>query len=886
MPLAATTRLGPYEIISPLGAGGMGEVYRARDTRLGREVAVKVLPQHLSENPEVRARFEREAKTVSSLNHPHICTLFDVGHENGIDYLVMELVEGETLAARLTKGALPAAEVLKLGAQIADALDRAHRAGVIHRDLKPGNVMLTRGGAKLMDFGLARATGLDGPGGSSGMSHAALTHSPTVASPLTAEGTIVGTFQYMAPEQLEGGEADQRSDLWGFGCVLYEMATGRRAFDGRSQASLISAIMSTEPAPVSQVAPLAPPGLDRLVRTCLAKDPEERARSAHDIKLQLLGMQEAGSQSAAAVPIARRHGKNPPLAWIIAAIATAAAIAMAILLATRDRNPRVPVHVAIEPVARQTLQIYAASMAISPDGRCVAYAAADTNGAFGLWLRAFDSPTARRLGPANTAAILFWSPDSRAVGVIGNGTKLVTFPIERDTPTEVCATRAGRGATWNQHGVIVFAQTPQGPLYRVPATGGEPVQVTWPDSSRHESGHRFPCFLPDGDHFLFVSMPAGSEGFDIYAGSLGSKETKRILTAESAVTYAAPGYLLFRHRGKLTAQRFDAKGLKMLGDPIALVDAPPISDLDAEPIASASSDGRLVVLDNPPSDTNLGWLDRDGVLRATLSLPTGPWERPVLSPDDRYAVVPKSADLWRIDLARSLPIRLTSDAGYENEPVWSPDGSKIAYTSGGRAREEIMVMNSDGSGPPVVQPTTDHLFKLASSWSRQGLLLAVIDSRTIRDVVLVPYPEGRPVTTLAGTGFAEFGGKVSPDGRWLAYISNEAGAPADLYLQSFPVPGHKIRVTNGGAEMMWWMPGGDELCYRTADHTRMMSVKLGRLGENIEVGEPRLLFRYPPDVEWSDLTHDGQRILVTISSEGARNRRARVVLNWTAMMKQ
>ena len=886
MPLAATTRLGPYEIISPLGAGGMGEVYRARDTRLGREVAIKVLPQHLSENPEVRARFEREARTVSSLNHPHICTLFDVGHENGIDYLVMELVEGETLAARLTKGALSPAEVLKLGAQIADALDRAHRAGVIHRDLKPGNVMLTRGGAKLMDFGLARATGLEGPGGASGLSHAALTHSPTVASPLTAEGTIVGTFQYMAPEQLEGGEADQRSDLWGFGCVLYEMATGRRAFEGRSQASLISAIMSTEPPPVSQVAPLAPPGLDRLIRTCLAKDPEERARSAHDIKLQLLGLQEAGSQTGAAAPVVRRPGKNAPLAWIITAIATVAAITMAMMLATSDRSPRTPVHVAIEPGPRKILPQHAASTAISPDGRYLAYTAADTNGAYGLWLRPFDSPTARLLGPAYAVSILFWSADSRSVGMTGNGPKLLTVPIERGTPTEVCAIRAGRGATWNQRGVIVLAQNAQGPLYRVSASGGEPVQVTWPDSSRNESSHRFPCFLPDGEHFLFVSMPAGPEGVDIYAGSLGSRETKKILTAGSAVTYAAPGYLLFRRGGKLTAQRFDANGLKLLGDPIALVDAPPISDLDAEPIASASNDGRLVVLDNPPSDTNLGWLDRGGVLRSTLSLPVGPWESPVLSPDDRYAIVPKNSDLWRIDLARSLPVRLTSDPGYENEPVWSPDGSKIAYTNGGRAREEIMVLNSDGSGEPTVVSTqTDHLFKLPSDWSRQGLILAAIGARS-RDVLLAPFPEGHPVTTLARTVFAEFGGKVSPDGRWLAYLSNEAGSPPDLYLQSFPVPAHKIRVTNGGAEMVWWMPGGDELCYRTADHTRMMSVKLSRAGENVEAGEPRLLFRYPPDVDKSDFTHDGQRILVTLSREGARNRRARVILNWTAMVRQ
>lgn len=569
----------------------------------------------------------------------------------------------------------------------------------------------------------------------------------------------------------------------------------------------------------------------------------------------------------------------------MAAVAILAAVTMAIMLATGDRRPRAPVHVAIEPVARQTLTPYAASMAISPDGRYVAYAATDTNGTPGVWLRSFDSPTVRFLAPANGVTILFWSPDSRSLGIGGLGPALVTVPVEGGTPTEVCATRTSRGASWNQGGVIIFAPTPQGPLYRVAASGGDPVQVTWPDTSRHESGHRFPCFLPDGRHFLYVSMPSGPQGFDIYAGSLGSRETKKILTAQSGVTYAAPGYLLFRRAGKLTAQRFDAKGLKLVSEPVPLVEAPPGSDLDAEPIASASNDGRLVVLDNPPPDTKLAWLDRAGVLGGTLSLPTGPWERALLSPDDRYAVVANNSDLWRIDLARSLPVRLTSDSGYETAPVWSPDGSKIAYTRGGRGREEIAVMNSDGSGEPTVLRTTDHLFKNASDWSGAGLILSAIDSKTRRDVLLAPYPGGGAVRPLARTEFGEFFGRVSPDGRWLAYFSNEAG-PLDVYLQSFPDPGHKTRVTNGGAVYMWWMPGGDELCYRTADRTKMMSVKLTRNGANLDVGEPRLLFRYPPDVEWSDFTHDGQRLLVTISSEGTRNRRGRVILNWTGMLRR
>jgi eukaryotic-like serine/threonine-protein kinase len=887
MTLVSGTRLGPYEITAPLGAGGMGEVYRARDTRLSRDVAVKVLPQHLSLNPEVRARFDREAKTISSLNHAHICTLFDVGREGDTDYLVMELVEGETLAARLAKGALPAAEVLRLGSQIADALDRAHRAGVVHRDLKPGNVMLTRSGAKLMDFGLARATGMAGPAGGSGITHAALTQSPTMAAPLTAEGTIVGTFQYMAPEQLEGKEADERSDIWALGCVLYEMATGRRAFEGRSQASLISAIMTSEPPPVSQVAPLAPLGLDRLIRTCLTKDPDERVRTAHDVKLQLLGIQEGGSQSGVATAtVAARPARSGRLAWIVAAIAAIAAVAMAILLVSGGRAPRSPVQLALEPPDRSQFTPYNSIVAVSPDGRLVAFCAQDSGGDYGLWLRRFDAAEATRLVQMGAVGGLFWSPDGRALGIINPARRqLFTIPIEGGTPTTLCAAGSGRGGTWSRRGVIVFAPNAQGPLYRIAASGGEPTQVTWPDSSRHEIGHRYPCFLPDGDHFLYASLPPGPDGFDIFAGSLGSRSVQKIMSAQSAPTYAAPGYLLFRRRGKLMAQRFDARRLKLQGDPVALADAPLESELDAEPIATASNDGRLVVLERSTPDTQIGWLDRSGALRGTLSLPAGPWERPVLSPDDRFAVVPNGDDLWRIDLGRSVPLRLTSSGGYHSDPVWSPDGRQIAYTTGRQGREEISLLSSDGSGEPRVLPTTNDLFKLASDWSREGLVLTIISGTNFRDLWLAQPTSGGRVAPLVQTPFAEAFGKVSPDGRWIAYISNEGGTD-DVYLQSFPLGGHKTRVSSGGATWLWWMPGSDEICYRTTNRALMMIVKLTRNGEDLEVGEPRLLFRYPLDVIRSDFSHDGQRMLVTYASGGARNRTARVILNWTALVKR
>ncbi len=889
MALAPGTRLGPYEIVAPLGAGGMGEVYRARDTRLGRDVAVKVLPQHLSANPEVRARFEREAKTVSSLNHAHICSLFDVGREGDTDYLVMELVEGETLATRLAKGALPSGEVLKLGAQIADALDRAHRAGIVHRDLKPGNVMLTKAGAKLMDFGLARVTGMEGPSGS--LTRTSLAHSPTVAAPLTAEGTIVGTFQYMSPEQLEGNEADARSDLWALGCVLYEMATGKRAFEGRSQATLISAIMTAEPPPVSRLAAASPPALDRLIGRCLAKDPDDRWQTARDLMHELHGM--AGGASQVGAPAGQRmeagraasRGTQGRMAWAVAAIFALAAAALALVLVTRARAPKHPVQLSLTAPENTQFVDFSSIAAISPDGRSVAFTAPDSSGRFDLWVQPLDSPEATRLARTGGPAEVCWSPDSRNLALLELGVGVLrTVPVTGGTPVKLCDAPSGRGAAWNRDGVIVFGAASHGPLHRIPASGGAPTQATWLDSTRHEASHRFPCFLPDGEHFLFASMPPGPEGFDIYVGSLRARTTKKVMTAGSAVVYAEPGYVLFRSGDKVMAQRFDTRGLKLQGAPVALSDAPPASDLDAEPVATASNNGRLIHLVAQSPEQQLQWFDRTGVPRGTLSLPAGQWGRPEFSPDDRYVAVQNGDDLWRVDLARSVAVRLTSNGAVNANPVWSPDGARIAFTQGGRGREEIFVMNSDGSGEAQLLPTTDDLFKTAEDWTREGLVFHNIRGETFRDVYLASVSGDTKPTPLIRTRFAEYRARVSPDRRWVAYVSNESGLE-DVYIQSFPVPGHKLRVSSRGAGRAWWMPGSDELCYR-ATSGELMSVKLTRKGDELEAGEPQPLFRFPPGVLGHSMSHDGQRFLTSAVSPSARPRRLRVILDWVGLVKQ
>ena len=585
MTLSAGSRLGPYEILSPLGAGGMGEVYKARDTRLERTVAVKVLPSHMSASPEVRQRFEREARTVSQLSHPHICALYDVGRENDVEYLVMEYLEGETLSDRLAKGPLPLEQTLRYGVEIADALDKAHRQGIVHRDLKPANVMITKSGVKLLDFGLAKAMAPAKP-------QSSLTSLPTQQG-LTQEGTILGTFQYMAPEQLEGKEADARTDIFAFGCVLYEMATGRKAFSGASHASLITAIMSTEPPPISSALPMSPPALDRVVKKCLAKDPEDRWQNASDLGSELKWIGESGSQTGVATPVSPRRLTRERLAWAVAILALLLA-GVAVFRSGRGTTGfAIPMRSSIILTDKSALR----SIALSPDGTRLAFVARDSAGKNLLWIRPLDSLAAQPLLGTENPSFPFWSPDGRSLGFFADG-KLRRIDASGGPPRTLGDAPVPRGGSWSREGVILFSPVVDGPLYRVSASGGLATAVTQLDRSRGESTHRWPFFLPDGRHFLYLVASFGSgeekERMGIYVRSLDSKEERLIVVAKSTLAYAAPGFVLFRRERHLVAQPFDARSLRITGDPFLVAENIQYFPQTSGALFSVSENGLLV----------------------------------------------------------------------------------------------------------------------------------------------------------------------------------------------------------------------------------------------------------------------------------------------------
>jgi Tol biopolymer transport system component len=884
--LAPGTRLGPYEIIAPLGAGGMGEVYRARDTRLGRDVAVKVLLSHLTDDSDLAARFEREARSVAALNHPHICALYDVGREGEREYIVMELLEGETLAARLARGPLPSAEVLRLGTQIADALDRAHRQGLVHRDLKPGNVMLTRQGAKLLDFGLARPVTPGTVPGSS-VVRPPTPSTPTMSGPLTAAGSIVGTFQYMAPEQLEGGEADARSDLWALGAVLYQMATGRPPFEGTSQARLIAAILTTEPRPIAELVPLAPPALDRLVRACLAKDPEDRIQTAHDVKLQLRWIDEGGSQAGVPAPVAAARRRHERLAWILAGVATAVALGLGAWMATRPAQRHQTVRFEIPAAAGARSFLWPR---LSPDGSTLAYLAADSTGARRIHIRRLDSAEPVVLAGTEEAGRPFWSPDGSTLAfMVLDKLKKVSAA---GGPLQLVADARGRfDGTWGRGGVILLDGGPGDSIVAVSASGGGMKGATLLERARGEVSHAWPSFLPDGKRFLFTADQARSELDLIKLGRLGSFDTTVIDSCDSRVEYVAPGYLLYARTGTLFARRFDVGSGKCLGEPFPIVEN--LGNLANSGDFSGSLTGTIAYRARAGGTREqIVLVDRSGRLVDTVT-PIGNYSEVTPSPDGTRLAFTEvdersgNSDVWVRDLRRGTTSRLTFDAGTDIWPVWSPDGQEVAFASSRGGAFRVWIKRASGVGEERLLPGQAGGVHGADGWSAVHGVVTISYQGSSGDwnvKAMAPHDSLPPIEISESPRFQEFQAMISPDGRWVALASNESGR-SEVYVQPYPVPSGRWQISTSGARDPVWRDDGRELFYRTASDT-VMAVAVTP-GETFEWGTPVPLFaagapqgNFVTSV-WRP-TADGQRfyVLRTIASGG--HAPISVVIDWAA----
>jgi len=872
----------------------MGEVYRARDTRLDRIVALKVLPSHLADNEELRQRLDREARTISQLSHPHICALYDVGHQDGIDYLVMEYLEGETLSDRLARGPLPTEQVLRYGIQIADALDKAHRQGIVHRDLKPGNVMITKSGVKLLDFGLAK---LRASAKGSVFSSLSVLPTQTDAS-LTAQGTILGTFQYMAPEQLEGREADARSDIFALGALLFEMATGKKAFSGKSQASLIAAILDATPPPISSVQPMTPPALDRVVKTCLEKDPEDRWQTAHDVMLELKWIAEAGSQAGLPAPVVARRKSRERLAWAVAAVLAAGGVAVGFVELRRPLSAPVVVRSAILSPEKTIFRFIgndAGPVAVSPDGRTLAFVAADSSGKNTLWVRPLDSLVARSLPGTERASYPFWSPDSGFLGFFADA-KLKRIEVAGGPALPICNSPDPRGGTWSKDGVILFEPQFREPISRVSAKGGRPIPVTRFDSARRETTHRWPFFLPDGKHFLYFSgshqTGAESELDSIFVGSLDAAERPKLLVnARSRAEYAS-GHLLYVRQKTLFAQRFDLGKLELKGEP-----APVAEDVQDDPgffsaVFSASQNGTLVYQRAGAATglTQLVWFDRSGKKLEAMEEPADYWD-PRISPDGRRVTfaIADPGDTWTYDFARRVRTRLTFEPADDSYPIWSADGSRIVFSSGRSGAGDLYAKPVSGTSSEELL-VSSKLFKAPTSFSPDGrfLLYQVATGSSARLDLWILSLADRRASPLVQTEFDEGEAVFSPDGRWIAYQSDESGRH-EVYVRTFPGPGGRWQVSTAGGLHPVWRADQKEILYQSPDG-KLMAVDISAAAQ-FESGTPKVLFeirtKNSPGRQF-DVSRDGQRILVNTPAGEAKEESSPIVLvqNWTATLKR
>jgi serine/threonine protein kinase len=887
------TSLLHYRITAALGAGGMGEVYRATDTKLGREVAIKVLPAEVAGDVERLARFEREAKLLASLSHGNIAHVY--GFEAAVlpdgstgHFLAMELVAGEDLATRLQRGAIPVEEGIAIARQIAQALEEAHAKGIVHRDLKPANVRVTpEGKVKVLDFGLAKAYAGEAASGSS----PDLSKSPTLARAGTQAGVILGTAAYMSPEQARGKPVDKRADIWAFGVVLFEMLTGQRLFEGETVSDTLAAVLKTDPQ-WSRLPAETPGSVVRLLRRCLERDPGRRLHDIGDARLDLEDSAESQpppDPRSMASPASRLWWLRPAAAG---ALATAVAAGL-LWQAQRPESRQAVTRLSILSPAGAALYPDSAGVAISPDGTMVAFVVGSPSRSESqLWVRSLDSTSARRLEDGDGASLPFWSPDSRRIGFFTTA-KLKTISASGGRAEVLCDAPNARGATWGRANVIVFAPNWNGPLQRISASGGAPAPATKLDAARGEYGHRFPAFLPDGEHFLFAALPGKNGEFDIFAGSLADGSRALVGSMESAPVYAEPGWLLFARQGLLAAQPFDVRSRRVTGDPVLLEDEPtsildPAFSFTAGRAISVSGAGSLAYFSAPATNTNAVWLDLAGRTTGRLSLPAGHYETVTISPDGTRAVLvrstsPSESSLWLVDLTRGGAAPLSAGHGRNDAPVWSPDGTRVVFASDRDGPQDVYVKVVANASPEVRLFHNDAPFKNPSAWSSDGrwIVITQLDAATAQDVWLLPASGKGELVALVKGPVRDNAGPLSPDGRWLAHTSDDTGR-FELYLQSLPPPGRRVQVSQGGAMLAWWAGDGRSLQF-VDDHLRSLWRVELEAGAELRVGTPRQIANLPPDVAWMDATPDRQKF-IAIVPERAGPGSVTVVQNWRAAL--
>ena len=892
MAISIGQHLGPYEVLSAIGAGGMGEVYRARDTRLGRIVAIKILPDHVADRAGLRERFDREARTVANLNHPHICTLHDVGQQDGTDFLVMEYLEGETLAERLKKGPLPLEQVLQYAIEISDALDKAHRKGITHRDLKPGNIMLTKSGAKLLDFGLAKLKKDTAP------ANVTLSKVPTEDA-VTAQGTILGTLQYMAPEQLEGKDADARTDIFAFGVVVYEMATGKKAFEGKSQASLIAKILETDPPPMSSLQPMTPPALDRVVKKCLSKEPEKRWQAASDVSDELKWIAEGGSQATSAATVApkgiRTLGRRALILNLGALLLGLAITSLAVWnLKPAPATPPKPVtRLTITlPPGDQLAGLNYLAIALSPDGSQLAYVAR-RGGRQQIYLRALDSLEARPVAGTEGANSPFFSPDGQWLGFFA-AEKLKKVSANGGAAQILGDAAVPTGASWGTQGTIAFTDA-LGALQQIPDAGGAPQPLT--RLEKRETVFLWPEFLPGSKAVLFTAgSMANTATMRVGVYSIGNGQRRDLISGATHPEYAPSGQLVYAQQGTLMAVPFDAQRLAVTGAAVPVVEGVLQSTFNqAAPQYSISPAGSLVYIPGIQGSLGLVWVGRNGA-EQPLAAPAHAYDSPRISPDGRKIAVSIDGQIWLYDLSRETLTRLTFAGNTNNRPVWTPDGKRIAFFSDKEGPLNLFWQLADGSGGLERLTTSENLVNAPTSFSPDGQLLAFNNVNPMAGEIWVlrlsdrsaGSGQARKAQPFLRTPFNQGGSRFSPDGHWLAYISDESGR-YEVYVQSYPGPGGKWQISTEGGTEPAWNPNGRELFYRSGD--KMMAVEV-TTQPSFAVGKPRVLFTgeyvlASVPVSNYDVSPDGQRFLMVKPSEQTSSLTQIVVVqNWFEELKQ